>query len=70
MESVDASALPRTIHAIRGATGLARGTGGGEVLKGCLGISLDSLAALMPVGGANFTVFLLMKQSAQPQTGK
>ena len=59
MESVDASALPRTIHAIRAASGFARGIGGGEVLKGCLGISLDGLATFMPVGGANFAVFLL-----------
>ncbi len=59
MESVDASALPRTIHAITAASGLARGVGGGEVLKGCLGISLDGLATFVPVGGANFTVFLL-----------
>lgn len=55
MKSVDASALPRTIHAIR----LARGVGGGEVLKRCLGVSLDGLATLVPVSGADFTVLLL-----------
>lgn len=56
MRSIDTSALPRTVHA----TALAvRGIAGREVFKRCLGVSLDGLAALLPVGRANFAVLLL-----------
>lgn len=60
MELINASALPRTIHAFR-SFGFAAAIGSREVLKRSLGISLDGLAALVPVGRADFAVLLLIR---------
>ena len=55
VELVDTSALPRTVHAVA----LSSSISGREVFKRCLGVSLDGLATLLPVGRANFAVLLL-----------
>ena len=55
VRSIDTSALPRTVHAVA----LSSSISGREVFKRCLGVSLDGLATLLPVGRANFAVLLL-----------